>query len=188
MTQPLTSLSAVQRYLGLSSGSDDELLTDLVARVSDRITAYCGRAFPLGDYYEFHDGDGGDVLLLNQRPVTELSTLSQDGDEIAAEDYVVYPELGMLRLQSGVFGRGARNVYAGYRAGYETIPGDVEQAAIAWIAALYQARGAAGGRAIASERVGDYQVTYDGATAAGVPGDVRAMLDPYRVILARPVR
>jgi len=188
MSQPLTSLSAVQRYLGLSSGTDDELLTELVARVSDSIVAHCGREFALGDYYELHDGDGGDVLLLNQRPVAQVFALSQDGAEIEGDDFVVYPELGMVRLKSGVFGRGARNIYAGYRAGYEAIPGDVEQAAVQWTAALYQARGAAGGRVITSERVGDYAVTYDDGEVESMPVGVRAMLDPYRVIFARPVR
>lgn len=188
MTQPLTSLSAVQRYLGLSRGSDDELLTDLIARVSDGVVAYCGREFTIGDYYEFHDGDGGDALLLNQRPVAQVFALSQDDAGIEADDFVVYPELGMVRLKSGVFGRGARNIYAGYRAGYEAIPGDVEQAAIEWTAALYHGRGAGGGRAIATERVGDYQVTYDGGEVEGMPTAARAALEPYRVILARPVR
>jgi len=32
--QPLTSLSAVQRFLSLSGGTDVELLTELIARTS----------------------------------------------------------------------------------------------------------------------------------------------------------
>ncbi len=182
---PLTSLSALQRYLGLSSGADDELLTELVARASDGIRSYCGREFAAADCCEWHDGDGSDTVLMTQRPVAQVYALSQDGAEIAAEDYAVYPEAGMVRLRSGVFGRGARNVYVGYRAGYDSIPGEVEQAAITWAATLYQARGA-GGRTIVSERVGDYAVTYDGGE--GLPGEVRAALEPYRIILARPVR
>lgn len=188
MSETLTSLSAVQRYLGLSGGEDEELLTELIARVSDGVMAYCGREFALADYAEYHDGDGSDALLLNQRPVVEVYALSEGGAEIEAEDFAVYPELGMVRLTSGVFGRGARNVYAAYRAGYEAIPGDVEQAAVQWAAAFYQGRGGGAGRAIASERVGDYAVTYDGGDSGGVPADVRAALEPYRIILARPVR
>jgi len=192
MSEALTSLDAVKRYLGLSSDTDDELLTELIARVSDGIVAYCGREFALGDYAEYHDGDGSDTLLLKQRPVTEVVALSQDGVEIAAADFVVYPEVGVAQLKSGVFGRGARNVYTSYRAGYATIPGDVEQAAVEWVARLYAARGAAGGRAIASERVGDYAVTYDGGAAGdvgaqGPPATVRAALEPYRAALARAV-
>jgi hypothetical protein len=185
----LTSLSAVQRYLGLSAGADEDLLTDLAARASDGIRRYCGRDFALGDYAEYHDGDGGDTLLLAQRPVVEVFALSQDGTETTAEDYVLYPEAGMVRLKSGGFGLGARNVYAAYRAGYESIPGDVEQAAIQCTAALYQARGA-GGRRVTSERVGDYAVTYDGGETDGdgLPPNLRAALEPYRVALARPVR
>lgn len=186
MSQPLTSLSAVQRYLGLSSGAEDELLSDLIARVSERVVAYCGREFAAGDYYEYHDGEGSDVVLLRQRPVSEVYALSQDGGAVAADDFAVYPEAGMVRLKSGVFGRGARNVYVAYRAGYETIPGDVEQAAIEWTAALYQAR-SAGARQVTSERVGDYAVTYD-EDESGAPEGVRAALEPYRAALARPVR
>jgi len=188
MGESLTSLSAVQRYLGLSSATDDELLTELVARVSDGIATYCGRQFAVADYSEYHDGDGSDVLLLKQRPVAEVFALSDEGAEIEADDFVVYPESGMVRLKSGVFGRGARNIYAGYRAGYDTIPGDIEQAAIQWTAALYRGRGTAGERAISSERVGDYQVTYDDGEAEGAPAGVRAALEPYRIAVARPVR
>jgi len=188
MSQPLTSLSAVQEYLGLSAGADDDLLSDLVARVSDGIVTYCGREFAAADFHEYHDGDGTDSVLLNQRPVTEVFALSDDGVEVAAEDFVVYPELGVVRLRSGVFGRGARSVYVGYHAGYDAIPGDVEQAAVQWAAELYQGRGAAAGREIRSERVGDYAVTYDDAEDPGLPGDVRAALEPYRIALARPVR
>jgi hypothetical protein len=184
---PLTSLSTVQQYLGLSSTTDDELLTELVARASDGVRSYCGRDFALADCHEYHDGDGGDTVLLEQRPVAEVFALSQDGAGIAAEEFAVYPEAGIVRLKWGVFGRGARNVYVGYRAGYESIPGDVEQAAIEWTAGLYRARGA-GGRQVTSERVGDYAVTYDGGEGEGAPANVRAALDPYRVILARPVR
>jgi hypothetical protein len=185
MSTPLTSLSAVQRYLGLSAGTDDELLTELVARASDGIRSYCRRDLAAADFCEWHDGDGSDTVLLAQRPVAEVFALSEDGAETAAEDFVVYPEAGMVRLRSGVFGRGARSVYVGYRAGYDSIPGEVEQAAIAWAAALYQARGA-GGRTVASERVGDYAITYDGGE--GLPADVRAALEPYRIAIARPVR
>jgi len=129
-------------------------------------------------------------VLLEQRPALEVFALSEDGAAVADDDFVVYPELGMVRLKSGVFRRGERNVYAGYRAGYEVIPGDVEQAAIQWTAALYQARGAAGGRDIKSERVGDYAVTYDGGEDEGepAPAGARSLLEPYRIALARPVR
>jgi hypothetical protein len=187
MSQALTSLEAVKRYLGLSSGDDDELLTELIARVSAGIVAYCGREFALGDYAEYHDGDGSDTLLLAQRPVTQVTMLSQDGAEVAAADFVVYPEVGVAQLKSGVFGRGARNVYVSYRAGYATIPGDVEQAAVEWVARLYAAGGAAAGRAIASERAGDYAVTYEGE-AGDMPEGVRAALEPYRMALSRAVK
>jgi hypothetical protein len=188
MSQALTSLSAVKEYLGVAGTDDDALLTDLVARVSDGIVTYCGREFAAADYEEYHDGEGTDSVLLNQRPVTDVLALSDDGVEVAADDFVVYPELGIVRLKSGVFGRGARSVYVGYHAGYDAIPGDVEQAAVQWTAELYQSCGAAGEREIKSERVGDYAVTYDRAEDSSVPAEVRAALEPYRVAVARAVR
>lgn len=185
--QALTSLSAVQQYLGLSSGVDEALLSDLIARASAGACSYCGREFAAADYYEFHDGEGTEAVLLEQRPVTAVFALSDDGAEIAADEYVVYPEAGIVRLASGTFGHGARTVYAGYRAGYETLPGEVEQAVVAWTAELYQSR-EVGGRPVASERVGDYAVTYEGESTANPSRRVRAALEPYRVALARAVR
>ena len=188
MIQPLTTLTAVKAYLEVTGTDDDALLTDLVARASDAIVAYCGRAFAAADYDECHDGDGSDIVLLDQRPVISVSALSEDDDAVEADDFVVYPELGIVRLKSGVFGRGVRNVRVSYRAGHETIPADVEQAAIEWVAAMYRARGEVAGRDVSSERVGDYAVTYERDARDGMPAAARAVLEPYRVVLARAVQ
>jgi hypothetical protein len=185
MSQPLTSVTAVKAYLGVAGIDDDALLTDLIARASDAIVAHCGRAFAAADYDEYHDGDGSDIVLLDQRPVISVSALSEDDDPVDADDFVVYPELGIVRLKSGVFGRGARNVRVAYRAGYETIPADVEQGAIEWVAAMHRGCGESAGREVSSERVGDYAVTYERDARDGMPAAVRVMLEPYRVVLCR---
>ena len=182
---PLTTVTAVQEYLGLAAGTDGELLTTMIARASAAICSYCGCEFAAADYDEYYDGDGTDSVVLQQRPVIEMTTLSEDGSDIAAEDYVVYAQTGIVRLKSGSFGRGAGTIRAQYWAGYETIPGDVEQAAIEWTAALYQSR-ETGGRTATTERVGDYAVTH--ATTEGAPANVRAALEPYRGAISRPVR
>jgi len=186
MASRLTTLSAVRGYLGLSEGDGhDALLEALIGRVSDGIARYVGQDLALQSYEERHDG-GTDAVILLRRPVESVWALSDDGAAVEADEYALYPEAGVIRRRSGAFTAGDRTVAAGYRAGYSPLPGEVEQAAVEWVAQKFAARGAAAGRGVSQERVGDYSVSYD--DAADVPERVRAVLERYREAVARAVR
>jgi len=186
MSSTLTTLSAVRGYLGLSEGDGhDALLEALIARVSDGIARYVGQDLALQSYEESHDG-GTDLIILLRRPAESVWALSDDGAALEADEYALYPEAGVIRRKSGAFAAGERTVAVGYRAGYSPLPGDVEQAAVEWVAHKFASRGPAAGRAVSEERVGDYSVSYD--DAGDIPERVRAALDRYRDAVARAVR
>jgi hypothetical protein len=186
MASTLTTLSAVRGYLGLSEGDGhDALLEALIGRVSDGIARYVGQDLALQSYEESHDG-GSEAVILLRRPVESVWALSDDDAPLDADEYALYREAGVIRRKSGAFAAGEQTVAVGYLAGYSPLPGDVEQAAVEWVAHKFASRGPAAGRGISDEHVGDYSVSYD--DAGDIPERVRATLDRYREAVVRAVR
>lgn len=167
----LTTVANVKQYLGISGSSEDALLSRLVDWATDLIHSYCGRIFPEAGYDEYYDGDGTDGLLANQYPISTVTTLEVNGLQKDASAYTLYEQLGLLRLKSGVFPRGKKNIRLQYTAGYATIPNDLEQAAIELVAMKYYDRG--------RDRLG-IEKRDDTTYAAHLPGEIREILDLYR--------
>ena len=68
----LTSLARVKRYLRITGTGDDDLLTEMINTVSDRIARIAGRKFTAQDYREFYRPNSDRVLSLHHRPVLDL--------------------------------------------------------------------------------------------------------------------
>jgi hypothetical protein len=167
----LTTLSTVKEYLGLTGTGEDSLLNRLMDWATDFIHSYCGRIFPQGGYDEYIDGDGTETLLSHQFPILSVNSLEVDGAVKDSASFVLYAPLGLLRLKSGVFPRGKKNVRLQYTAGYATIPKDIEQASIELVALRYYDRGSA--------RLG---VTSSEGTSfvSQLPQEIRQVLDLYK--------
>ena len=58
----LTTLANTKQWLGISSDTDDDLLTRLITAASFFIETYLGRRLGSQDYAEVRDGTGGRVL------------------------------------------------------------------------------------------------------------------------------
>ncbi len=169
---PLTTLTTVKEYLGLTGTGEDSLLNRLMNWATDFIHSYCGRTFPQGSYDEYYDGDGTDNLLSHQFPVTSVSSLEVDGVvKDATKDFVLYAPLGLIRLKLGVFPRGKKNIRLQYTAGYSSIPKDLEQACIELVALKYYDRG--------RERLG--VESKEGASfVTQLPAEIKQVLDLYK--------
>ena len=167
----LTTLSTVKEYLGLTGTGEDVLLNRLMDWATDFIHSHCGRIFPQGGYDEYIDGDGTETLLSHQFPILSVNSLEVDGIVKGSTSFVLYSPLGLLKLKSGVFPRGKKNVRLQYTAGYATIPKDVEQACIELVALRYYDRG--------RERLG---VASKEGTAfiSQLPQEIRQVLDLYK--------
>ena len=187
----LTSLDALKRYIGIDATdtSQDALLGDLIDYASERIETHCGRRFASEAITEYADGSGTTELVLSRRPVTELTSVRVDADrEFSEETALDLSEQIVLRAESGVvervdavFPRGASNIRIEYTAGYETVPDDIELAAVKLAAAWY-AHARAGADGVKRETLGGYSAEY---ARAALPADVEAILDPYRERHAR---
>jgi hypothetical protein len=141
----LCALADVKAYLGIAPGttSTDAVLTTLVTNVSAAIESYCNRAFASQDYAEQRNGTGGNRLFLAHGPVTAVASVSVDGQAIPP---AVGTGIGYLfdeatvYLRGYTFCRGVQNVSVTYTAGYASVPGDVAQACIEWVAYHYAKR------------------------------------------------
>jgi hypothetical protein len=175
----LTTLANVKEYLSIETGDTefDQLLARLISASSRQVEAYCNRFFDIRSYSESYDGAASDILFLSHTPIASVSSLSIDGEAVAADEYKVYDDY--VRLIDRLFTPGEQNVSveysAGlYEAGAESPPADLEDACIQLIAFKFGLRG--------SEGISQRQVNQTSDTFAGVaiPLSVALILDKYR--------
>lgn len=129
----LTTSSAVKRWLGLSGGTDDDVIGSLVTAVSRAIAADLGRSALVPTLCtEELDGDGSSELSLTNWPVTQVISCVIRGQLVptssGATDTGVRIDPGTpsppgapqrLIYHDGVFPHGRCNVVVLYRAGYQ---------------------------------------------------------------------
>jgi hypothetical protein len=205
----LTTVAAVCAELSLevpASGSAEEAdLERRIAAASDAIARYCSRVFGQAERTERMEGFGGDVLFLRHAPVTEVSAITLDGEEVSLDEVESPPaegdaEAGLARRLDGCWEStcGRRSYSVTYTAGWvlpkdatndnqRTLPYDVEHACILTVVADYLAKGR--DQAIVSESVLSASVTYAGSqtnSAIGrgaggiIPDNAAALLSHYR--------
>lgn len=141
----IIGVADIKNFLDIKNDSYDTILEGIVNLVDSAVTRYCKRNFEVQDYdEELHDGDGTGTLRVNNYPIVEVTSLKDDtsrvfGSDTAIEsdDYVVYEQYGIIRLDGLKFAKGLNNVQVSYRAGYalgtpatgETaLPEDLKQA------------------------------------------------------------
>jgi uncharacterized phiE125 gp8 family phage protein len=134
----------VKSYLGLSGTAYDAVIDLLIPAASEAIEKFCGRRFGQASYTEYRDGEAADRVVLRERPVTLVTAVWDDPDRdfdddsrLDADEYVLEPESGIVRLRYGSFADGVRNVKVQYTAGYSAIPQDLAQACLMLVAAWF---------------------------------------------------
>lgn len=142
----LATLANVKEFLHITGDGDNTLLTNILARVESFIKDYINFQFeiPASSFIEYHDGNGSNTVLLNNYPITELTSVYDDLDRVYgadtlldAGDYVVYNEEGKIVLDGSFFNKGLRNIKVTYKAGYATIPSDLIEAVIKLVVVDY---------------------------------------------------
>lgn len=148
-SQDLTTLPRVKAHLGIkdTDTNSDSILTWLITAASQWVIKQLGdRPIKSADYTDFFDGDGSRSLTLRHAPVTAVSRVQVDDDDpiparatVTGEGYV--EDNGRLKLTPQyAFTPGIKNVEVRYTAGYATVPEDLEQAVVMWVAELHRGR------------------------------------------------
>ena len=183
----LATLAQLKTYLGVSGADDDALLQALLNRVAPAAERACGRTFAQETVTEYHDGKDDSVLVLVKRPVESVASVHDDLDRaytddalVSADDYVLYPDEGLIELDAGEFRDGLRNVKVVYTAGYAAIPADVTHACVVWAAAVYN-RAKEGGDGLSAERLPDLAQEF---LNHAMPPEARQILDRYQEVFA----
>lgn len=133
--------------LAASDTSLDAVLAMLEARVAASIMSECNIAVGFGAEptlkqetltETFWDVDA-QLLILARRHGVVITSVVEDGTTLAATDYVLDYEAGMLmRMAADAPVRwSATKIVVVYKAGFTTIPGDLKQAAMDFVSASY---------------------------------------------------
>ena len=133
----LCSRKDIKNYLGITNTDQvsNNLLSDLIDRVTIEIQTYCMRTFDNQEYTEYHSGEKVSFIYTKQFPITSVSgiwsdtSLCWDSDAlIGSDEYIVFED--HIQLKDTYFTAGRNNVKMIYTAGYTTIPLDIQQVCI----------------------------------------------------------
>jgi hypothetical protein len=192
----LTILANVKAELGITDSSEDVTLETYIDQASAAVTSYCNRVFARETVTQTFRNmvsrrERPDVILLDRYPVTNVATLVEDGTTLTRDtDFEVDTETGKLfRLSDDsavnwTFDKLAVTYTAGYLL-LGTLPMNIERATISLVKLLRSS--ATRDPSLRSENIlsGLYSYTLFSPSTdfvAGLPGDVEALLAPYRNI------
>lgn len=181
----LTSVSVVKAQLEIpiSDTSQDSILERYINSASEQIERYCNRKFKSASYEEIRDGSRANEMLLNNYPVTSITSVNIDDERlfgadtlIPATDYAVISP-NVLRRHVSTWGRGSQNIKIVYVAGFATIPADLEDACIMLVEIRYGKKNDRSIGRTSSGKQGE-SISY----VDGWPQEVISILDSYKVL------
>ncbi len=196
----LVTLDDVKEEIGITTTVDDAWLGKVISRASQAAATFCNRIFVVQTYseqifpdrelYSWQVPDSFDVLQLSAWPVIGTVTATPNGATaplVQGTDFLVVPGLGHLlrRFEDGNLRKwGSEPVTIAYQAGFSTIPGDVQDAALDTIKGRYYAR--LRDPLLRSEKIDSvYEAQYLMGTGPGGTGDLTdyamSKLERYRV-------
>ncbi len=191
----LTTLADVKQELGITGGTDDAFLLDLIAQTSTAIEGWCNRAFARETLTEtFRLSCSVSVLHLTRWPVIAITSVVEDGTVLGSIDTELDPSSGELWRLNGADDRSLwppAKIVIAYEAGYRLpgtpdrdLPADLERACIEAIKARWFARlrdPLVKGEEVPGVAVADYWVPADGSGDPGLPPIVIGMLWRWRL-------
>ena len=191
----LCALQDVKTYCAITSSSEDDVLTALIAAASGDIGNYCNRTFEQTAYTEIRNGNGADRIGVRQSPIVSVQSVSVDGLAVpaapdAVSDGYVFSDTAIYIRNRGrrpypaapwCFARGVQNVALAYTAGYATIPADLNQACVELVA-WKRAKSTRIDKT--SETLGNQQT--QAYKLDGMPPSVIAAINSYRLPMIPP--
>ena len=149
----LCTLAEVKAFIPISGTTDDAALQAVITRSSAQIERHFSRKFYVSGagadtnpITEIVNGAGTPYVRASRIPLTALTSVHESTDQtwdattlIAASDYVVDLERGIVRLKGGVFGSGFRNVRLIYSQ-TTTVPDDVKDLAVEIVARIWKSK------------------------------------------------
>lgn len=181
----LVSFQEAATFLKISSEIETPTIEDFINRASIWTNEYTGRRLKSRSNIDIYDGDGSDILLLRDYPVTSITDLRIDDGtnngsppQTTSGDYTVNLQSGLIKLKNGVmFSKGFQNITITYTAGYATPTETIKEAVLLYVGHLYRRQYADQKFGVQSETIGDRTTTY--GTDDIIP-KAKALLNQYR--------
>jgi len=147
----------------------EQAVKELLATTRSIIESEAGRDFGFHANDEILiDGTGTALIDVGERtactPLLTVKSLSINGEEVAASEYVVYATEGVIRLTGNglwsSFSKGLQNVCVVADWGYVQSPTPIRLAQAKLTAAMLLAECSGDGAGLERLRIGDYEVAY----------------------------
>lgn len=164
--EAICELDDVKVYVEIKGHNpkQDDLLKSLINRVTYLFQTECNRIFVSDTYTGYYNGNGDNILYLNQYPITSITSIHEDDDWdwededlIDADDYRINQHATGVLIKDDVFERGEENYKVVYVAGYATIPYDLVQACVEEVVRKYTNKKQID---VNSKSIGDGNVAY----------------------------
>jgi len=162
-----------------------ELTEFLISAASAQAEKFAGRFLAARDVSLKMDTGGGRELLLPSYPVNSVARVCIDmrrifpgGNDLAADQYSVKAEAGIIRLHRGQFPSGYDSVLFEGNIGYAAVPHDLQQAVIEIISANIRRFAASGGGVGIKQMSANNQITTQ--YEIDVPLSSRSIFMSYR--------
>lgn len=174
----LASLEDLKQQCGeidVTDTSMDNLLEALINVASDAIENYCNRKFHKKEHIEMIRNPANPIILKNF-PIVEVLEIQ----DATMDSPIISPVLDIEAERGLIYACYHMPAKIKYIAGYDTIPAPIQQACIIYAKQLLNETGQK-----SSERIGDYQVTYNnqynfGTTEFALPQVVKALITQYK--------
>jgi hypothetical protein len=155
----------VKNFLNIAASDNtiDNLIHDLINRVSSIFEKYCNKTFLQADYTEYYDGEGSAMLFLDKYPVQSVDSIYDDvswqwgSDTKLDSAYYRIADEKIIVYNYGTFSKGTQNIKITYNAGFTSVPYDLKQACVEEVGRIFNRRKQ---RDITNESIGDGNKTY----------------------------
>jgi hypothetical protein len=169
------TVAELAAYLARDIDNADASALLALSLASDTVRAYIGQDITSVEDDEITlDGSGTTLLLLPQQPVTAVSSVVEDDEELTFDEDYYWSAWGGLTRISRPWVRTPRRIVVTYSHGYATVPGPVKAATLALAGRLIDSPSG-----VKQETIGAYSVTYSSGTPTLADNEAR-LLDQYR--------
>lgn len=125
----LTTRERAKAELGITTTTDDDIISDMIVRASSAIERECRRKFGVETVTETLDGTGSRLLGLTRYPIVEVTEVTEDGTALESTEYSVEDaDAGALYRANGWGRSGGLRMWGteAYSSGY-ILPGYQDQ-------------------------------------------------------------
>lgn len=177
-----TNLADVKSWLGVKTAENDETLSRMITAASSSISQVINRDIVATDYNIVAHGNGKDTLPMPSYPILSVTALKIDG--VSIQPSISYSAPGYTFDDTTIYLRGGakftkdrNNIEVTYRAGFEIVPYELQQACIEVVAARWRER----------DRIGLSSKGLAGETTAfdlkDFPSQVKTMLANFKKVI-----